>query len=204
MTASQPDAPRDTQPDDGAGRVRLAGPVVVLGLMGSGKTTAASRLAAELGVALRDSDVDIEAAHGRTAGVIAREDGADALHALEARQLLDALAERPPVVVAAAASTIEDDACRAALAAPGVTAVWLDAPDEVLGRRWSSGPHRPRFGPDVLAMLDEQGRRRRPRFAAVADLRIDTAATTPAQATDRVLEHLAGRTADRAADRATG
>lgn len=167
-----------------------AGPVVITGLMGSGKTSVARLVAHGLDRTLRDSDPDIEADQGRTAGQIAAAEGADALHEIEGRHLLGALAQRPPVVVAAAASTIERADCRAGLA--GAFVVWLDAPDELLARRWSAGPHRPRFGPDVLAMLDAQGRRRRPLFAEVADLSLDTSGSTPEKLAAVVVDAVAG------------
>lgn len=144
-------------------------PVVVLGLMGAGKSSVAGGVAAALRRPLRDSDVDLEAATGRTAADLARE-SVEALHALEARHLLDALTD-PAAVVAAAASTVEDDACRAALA--GALVVWLDAPTAVLAPRFAGGAHRPRFGRGIEALLAEQTTRRVPLFEQVADLRLD-------------------------------
>ena len=70
--------------------------IVLVGLMGSGKTTIARRLAKQLGWPLRDSDADIRAAHGLTARALAERDGIDALHDLERDHLLEALARRGP------------------------------------------------------------------------------------------------------------
>lgn len=169
--------------------------VVVLGLMGAGKSTLATLLADALDRPLRDSDVDIQATSGRTASAISRDDGPDALHDLEARHLLDALAEVPPVVVAAAASTVERPGCREALRASAFVA-WLDADPAVLAARFASGPHRPLLGADVPAMLRDQDTRRRPLFSEVADLRLDTAGVAPSELAARVLAALrpAGRT----------
>ncbi|HEY4752428.1 MAG TPA: shikimate kinase, partial [Candidatus Limnocylindrales bacterium] len=66
--------------------------VVLLGTMGSGKTTVGRLLAERLGRPLRDSDPEIEAATGYTAREIRDRDGPDALHDLEARLLLSTLA----------------------------------------------------------------------------------------------------------------
>jgi hypothetical protein len=69
--------------------------VAVVGLMGSGKSTIGRRLAASLGWPMRDSDVEIEAARGRTVRQLRDELGVDGLHEIEAGQLLAALAAEP-------------------------------------------------------------------------------------------------------------
>jgi len=165
-------------------------PVVVLGLMGAGKSSVARLMAAELGRAVRDSDRDIEAAHGRTASELQQADGTEFLHALEALHLLDSLAARPPAVVAAAASTVEVPDCRAALRSGFV--VWLDADPAVLAARFDAGPHRPRYGVDQLVVLRDQDRARRPLFEAVADLRLDSGATGPGQLASAALRAFRG------------
>jgi shikimate kinase len=151
--------------------------VVVLGLMASGKTALATALAQRLDRPLRDSDVDIEAATGRTVRELAAAGGPDAMHDREAAHLLDALATTAPAVIAAAASTVERDECRHAMAAALV--VWLDVPTAVLAARFASRPHRPDFGRPVRELLADQRARRGPFFEAVADivLRGDAEAT---------------------------
>ena len=61
--------------------------IVIMGLMGSGKTSVASALAERLGRPLRDSDVDLEVQWQRTGRTIAAEDGIAHLHELEAASL---------------------------------------------------------------------------------------------------------------------
>jgi shikimate kinase len=95
--------------------------------MGAGKTTVGRRLAARLGWPWHDSDAEIEAATGLTVRQLHDRDGVEAMHALEAAQLLRELGESGSSVVSAAASIIEDEACRLALAAPDVAVVWLRA-----------------------------------------------------------------------------
>jgi len=151
--------------------------IVVLGLMGAGKTTTGQALADALRRELRDSDADIEARHGRTAAQIATEHGRKHLHELEARHLVDALAETPPPVIAAAASVVDRPDCRAGLREAFV--VWLDAPPSELARRFDSGGHRPRYAEDLEQMLVEQDSRRRPHFVEVADVTVDVTRSSP-------------------------
>lgn len=136
--------------------------IVVVGLMGAGKSTVGRRLAERLGRVWRDSDREIEADSGLTVRELRRRDGTDAMHARESAQLLDAIASTEPSVISAAASVIDDAACRGALAAPGVRVVWLRASPAVLAERFASGGHRPAFGDSPEAFLADQAARRTP------------------------------------------
>ncbi|MEM7284735.1 MAG: shikimate kinase [Actinomycetota bacterium] len=142
--------------------------IVVIGPMGVGKTTTAVATATALGRPVRDSDADIEADTGRTGRAIAEADGVPALHALEAAVLLDALGGDTPSVIAAAASVVDREDCRRALAAPFV--VTLDLDPEPLLERIGTGRHRRSITLAEIAALIE---RREPALAAVADLRLD-------------------------------
>jgi shikimate kinase len=149
--------------------------VVVLGLMGAGKSTLAAALALRLGRTVRDSDLDIEAQTGRSAKEIAAE-SVDALHQLEAEHFLAAITD-PDAVVAAAASVVDREDCRAAMA--GVFVVWLDAPTEVLEARFRSRGHRPVYDLDIGRMLRDQFANRGPHLAELADLRLDATLPVP-------------------------
>jgi shikimate kinase len=146
----------------------MSGHIVIVGLMGSGKTTVGAAVAAALGRPHRDSDADLLAATGRTARELALDIGIVPLHDLELQHLLDALAEPEPVVVSAAASTIDEPAGREALADPAVTVVWLRIHPDAAAARQAPDDHRPQ--PEALEV---QARRRDPRFAELADLAVD-------------------------------
>ena len=104
------------------------------------------------------------------------------MHELEARQLLDALADPAPSVISAAASTIEVEACREAMTAPDVALVWLRASPRSLARRFASADeHRPEFGSSPEAFLTEQAARRNPLFASLDPIVVDVDAITPRQ-----------------------
>jgi len=167
--------------------------VVVVGLMGSGKTTVGRELARRLGWPLRDSDPEIEAATGRTVRTLRDEIGVDAMHELEARQLLDALAAPGPVVVSPAASVIDVAACRTALRAPGVAIAFLTALPAVAAARFTSGEHRPWYGADPEVFLAEQAARRYPRFRSLDPVELATDDRDPAAIADAALVALAAR-----------
>jgi shikimate kinase len=164
--------------------VRSPTHVVVVGLMGSGKTTLGKALAERLGRGFVDSDQQLRRTDGRTARQIEAQDGVDELHRLEAVSLLDALREPAPSVIAAAASTIEDAAARDGLARDDVLVIWLRGSAAVLARRAAGGSHRP-AGP--LAELREQVGRREPLFDQVADITVDVDDRTPAEVLEEIL-----------------
>jgi shikimate kinase len=164
---------------------------VLVGLMGVGKTTVGSAVASQLYVAYHDSDSDIEAATGLTVRALGDRDGVDAMHALEARVLMDALDEPGPSIIAAAASIIDDVRCRAALAAPGIVVVWLRARAEVLAGRFESpDEHRPGFGESPEALLARQLLERGAALQAISTLAIDVDGMTPDDVAARVVEAL--------------
>ncbi len=165
--------------------------VVMVGLMGSGKTSVGRRLAAQLGRPYRDSDKDVEAATGRTARELGDRDGVDAMHALEARLLLDALADPEPSVISAAASTVEVPECRAAMGASDIAVVWLRAAPEILAKRFSAKDrHRPEFGSSPEAFLAEQAERRNPLFASLDPIVIDVDRIRPREAAAQAMAAL--------------
>ena len=146
-------------------------PIVVVGLMGSGKTTVGRLVARALAWDAVDGDAVLEASTGCTAAELAARDGITALHALEAEVLLQSLSGATAIVVMPAASTVDDVQCRQAL--ERVFVVWLDASPEVLAGRVEGDDHRP-LDHDVVAQLREQRAERAPGFAALADLVFDS------------------------------
>jgi shikimate kinase len=170
------------------GAIRPPRHVVVVGLMGSGKSVVGRRIAARLGWPHRDSDREIEAATGLTVRELRDRDGVDAMHALEERQLLDALSAPEPSVISAAASTVEVPACRTAMTAPGIAVIWLRARPDTLARRFSARDrHRPEFGASPEVFLAEQAARRGPLFAALDPIVVDVDRIRPDEAAARAM-----------------
>lgn len=144
--------------------------VVLVGLMGSGKTTLAGALSQRLSRPTRDSDDDIRQLWNCTGAELVERHGVPRLHEIERGLLLGALASRDPTIIAAAASTVDDELCRQAMGRRGFV-VLLQAPASVLLARTRAADHRRPLDPDAFNTL--AARRAEP-FASVADLVVDT------------------------------
>lgn len=158
--------------------------------MGAGKSSIGRRVAQRLGRELVDGDEELQRrTGGRTAADIVETDGLDALHRMEAEVLLDALRAPRPAVIAPAASTVEDDRCRAGLA--DVTLVWLTASAAHLAVDVADKAHRPLVGGgDAEPVLARQIAVREPLIRPIADLVVDVETTKKDDAADRIAELL--------------
>lgn len=115
--------------------------IVLIGMMGSGKSTVGKLLAARRGCRYLDNDDDVRALMAREPTDVMRFGGEGELHAAEAAAFLRALASTSPVVIAAAAWVVLDDDCAAALRREDLV-VYLRARPETLKRRIGSGAGR--------------------------------------------------------------
>lgn len=170
--------------------------VILLGMMGSGKTTIGRALAERIGWPYHDNDALLARATGRTARELAL-DGQAALREAEGTALRLAMREPEPSIVAAAAGVVLDPALRAELARAGIVA-WLHAPPEALAGRAERGAHRPWLDDDAVGWMLATARAREPLYREVSDLEIDTYGGGVAQAVDRLVVELARRGCARA------
>jgi len=164
----------------------MADLVVLIGMMGSGKTTVGRELAGRLGWAFLDSDALVEASTGSTVAELFATRGEAAFRAEESRVLAEALATGRPAVVSAAGGTVLDPANRALLAGPPIV-VWLRADPGTLATRIAPGGHRPLLGADHATALAELDAVRRPFYEEVADVVVDVDGIDPSRVADRIL-----------------
>ncbi|MGB0113141.1 MAG: shikimate kinase [Ilumatobacteraceae bacterium] len=159
--------------------------IVVVGMMGAGKTTLGRALAAHFDVACLDSDDTVMAEFGASGRELVVTHGIEWLHAVEARTLQRHLDAESPVVITAAASTIESAACRALLR-ERATVCWVDVPVDELVGRLGRPDHRRTMDRSELERRDSV---RHPLFAAAADIRLDGLRPAP-ETLAAVLAHL--------------
>ncbi len=107
--------------------------VVLVGMMGSGKTAIGRALALQLGVDFVDSDAAIEEAAAATIPEIFERDGEAFFRKREA-EVLQRLLSGPPRIVSTGGGAFLAEGNRDAIAEMGV-AVWLDADLETLWER---------------------------------------------------------------------
>ncbi|HUY66427.1 MAG TPA: shikimate kinase [Acidimicrobiales bacterium] len=160
--------------------------LILVGMMGAGKTTVGRLLAQRLGWRHLDSDVQVAAETGHSVPALFAERGEAAFRAEESRVLVAALSGTEPVVVSAAGGVVLSVANRDLLARSG-TVVWLRADPRVLARRVGSGEGRPLLDDDPATALVELDRVRRPLYASVAAVTVDVDELSPRQVVDRVL-----------------
>ncbi|VVT10443.1 Shikimate kinase [Sphingomonas sp. EC-HK361] len=139
-------------------------PIVLVGLMGVGKSTVGRRLAARLGLPFVDADHEIEAAAGMTiAEIFDRFD--EAYFRDGERRVIARLMDGVPKVIATGGGAFVNDETRALILAEAL-AVWLDAPPEVLADRVTRRDTRPLLrGRDPLVVLRDLAAVRNPLYA---------------------------------------
>ena len=115
--------------------------VVLVGMMGAGKSSVGRRLAARLGVPFVDADSEIESAAGMTIPEIFAKHGEPYFRAGEAR-VIARLLDGGPQVLATGGGAVMDQRTRDLIHIKGVS-VWLKADLDVLLKRTKRRSDRP-------------------------------------------------------------
>jgi shikimate kinase len=151
--------------------------ILLVGMMGAGKTTVGEALGAATGWPYHDNDRLVRDATGREPAEIRATDGEDILHLAEGDALDRALQLAPPAIVGVAAAAVQDPAAREALREGGHV-VWLRARPETLIARIGSGAGRRAEAADG-DWLRRAARDRAPLYAAVAHRIVDVDEAAP-------------------------
>jgi shikimate kinase len=162
--------------------------IVLVGLMGAGKSCIGRRLAQRLNVDFVDADTEIEQAAGCTVAEIFEKYG-EAFFRDGERRVMTRLLQGPPTILAAGGGAFMDPETRALIREKGIS-VWLRADLDTLVARTKGRGHRPLLNAgdprDTLAKLIEV---RYPVYAQ-ANITVDTGADNPNVTCTRVIEAL--------------
>lgn len=172
--------------DDSAARLDRS--VVLIGLMGAGKTSIGRILAERLGLPFVDADAEIERAAGATIEEIFARDG-EAVFRSGERRVIDRLLAGPPAIIATGGGAFMDASTRATVRERGIS-VWLKANLETLVKRTARRGGRPLLAQgdprEVLARLMAQ----RYRIYGEADVTVETGEEPAESVTDAVIAAL--------------
>lgn len=162
--------------------------LVLVGLMGAGKSSVGRRLAARLGLPFVDADQEIEAAAGMTIEEIFSRHGEPAFRDGE-RRVIARLLDNPIQVLATGGGAFMDERTRA-LMRERATSIWLHAELDELVRRVSRRTDRPLLkGADPQVVLERLIAERYPIYAE-ADVTVPSSIGSADETVDRILERL--------------
>ena len=160
--------------------------ILLVGMMGSGKTTTGELVARRLGWDYRDSDADVELLTGSTVPEIFARDGEAVFRKAEAEVLATACGRQRSAVIAVAGGAVLNAENRKLIRQSG-TVVWLRAEPRKLADRVGDGLGRPLLGDDPASAMAHLAEERAPYYAEVADAVIDVDDLPPEEVADRVL-----------------
>ena len=170
-------------------RSRWSGkPIVLVGLMGVGKSTVGRRLATRLGLPFVDADNEIEAAAGMTITEIFESFGEPYFRDGE-RRVIARLLDGTPKVVATGGGAFINDETRALILKDSLS-IWLDADIPTLVERVARRSHRPLLKDrDPGQVLRELAAVRNPIYAE-AHIRVSSASSPHEHTVRAILEAL--------------
>jgi shikimate kinase len=165
--------------------------IVLVGLMGAGKSTVGRRLARRLGLPFLDSDEEIERAADQSIKEMFDRFGEASFRDGE-RRVIARLLEGPPRVIATGGGAFINEETRS-LILERCIAIWLDADLETLAERVTRRNHRPLLKDnEPLPLLRDLAARRNPIYAE-AHFHIRTEAVPHERAVEQIIAALAER-----------
>ena len=162
--------------------------IVLVGLMGSGKSTIGRRLASRLNMRFADADDEIERAAGMTISEIFGRFGEAHFRDGE-RRVIARLLAGPPLILATGGGAFMNDETRALIQADSVS-IWLDADIPILVERVARRNHRPLLKDrDPGQVLRELAAVRNPIYAE-AHIRVSSASSPHDHTVRAIMEAL--------------
>ncbi|MHB1987497.1 MAG: shikimate kinase [Acidimicrobiales bacterium] len=169
----------------------MADHLLLIGMMGAGKTTAGRAVARTMRRPFHDSDEEILAKTGMTVPEIFRTKGEASFRAEERAVLAYALSSPVPSVIAVAGGAVFDPDSRRRIRHGGVV-VWLRARPRTLAGRVGLGDGRPLLELDPAASLARLDALRRPVYSSLADFAVDVDGLVPRAVVERVCRLVRG------------
>jgi shikimate kinase len=164
--------------------------LVLVGLMGAGKSVVGTRCAEQLGRPFVDTDDVVVATSGKSVAELFAAEGEAGFRARERTAVADVCAAPEPLVIACGGGAVIDADNRAAMRASGIV-VWLRAAPHELAARVGDGAGRPLLaGVAPVDALERLATLRAPAYEAAAHVVVDTDGLDPHVVAGRVLEEL--------------
>ncbi len=162
--------------------------IVLVGLMGAGKTAIGKRLAAQLGLPFFDADQEIERAAGITIAEIFAKHGESHFRAGEKR-VIQRLLANGRIVLATGGGAFMDPETRATVRQRAIS-VWLRCPLHILVQRVHGRTHRPLLNAGDPAQILQRLSQERSPFYAQADIIVTGSEDPPHVTTSNVITAL--------------
>ena len=163
--------------------------IVLVGLMGSGKTTVGKRIAQELGYPFVDSDDVVASVAGKSVRELFTQDGEARFRQCESDAIKSVLVGRKSsVVLATGGGAVISSENRSLISEQASNVVWLDASVDDLVVRTKQSAARPLLDGDAAATLQSLSNQRSAWYEEVATVRIDTRGKTVAKVCSAVME----------------
>jgi shikimate kinase len=160
--------------------------IVLIGMMGAGKSSVGRCLQRRTGLARFDTDEIVSSKFGLSISEIFSTYGERRFREVEAQALVELAAGEATIIVTGGGIVLRQE--NVDLLKQLGTIVWLDANEETLFERASRRSNRPLLQTeDPRTTFSEMLRARAPHYAKVADIRVDTSALTRDEVADVIL-----------------